>query len=182
MRCNGITLSGLQCKKQIQNNCFCAVHRKNFEECGICLNERHPNIIVNLECGHKYCRDCIYRWVCEKSSKSNCPMCRKIICDEELHYQSIRWGLDNDIMYSPMVCKLPLNSLDEFERMFFTHFVDIDLNVLLPPTQFKKLLDFCDEQHYNFIIDKLMVNCKNETHIIKKIPNYENPQQFYVFV
>ena len=42
-------------------------------ECCVCSDELTMKTIVNLECGHRFCKDCIWRWT---KDKNTCPCCR----------------------------------------------------------------------------------------------------------
>ena len=71
-QCSAITLKGEQCKKKhIVNSPFCVVHNK-FTNCGICLEDKSQNVEL-LNCGHSFCKDCIYIWLFENDT---CPICR----------------------------------------------------------------------------------------------------------
>ena len=42
-------------------------------ECCVCSDQLTLKTIVNLECGHSFCKDCIWRWT---KDKNTCPCCR----------------------------------------------------------------------------------------------------------
>ncbi len=48
---------------------------KNYKqiECPICLNKTRDNLILN--CNHKFCNSCLYKWI-KVENKKTCPSCR----------------------------------------------------------------------------------------------------------
>ena len=53
--------------------------------CCICLDSREKNEICQINCGHKYCKECILKHI--KNNKY-CPLCRSIITKisiQEIH-------------------------------------------------------------------------------------------------
>ena len=49
-----------------------------LDECSICLDKYNINdIIVNLDCEHKFHKDCIKLWI--KKNNNTCPQCRENI-------------------------------------------------------------------------------------------------------
>ena len=76
-----------------------------MDDCTICLN-RLKNYIT-LECGHKFHRQCIYKWA---KKARNCPLCKKNIlfnkcgfCKKEEIYKDWNEGNENHIFNN---CKL----------------------------------------------------------------------------
>jgi hypothetical protein len=115
VRCTAITLLGRRCK-QICKEELCLVHTPP-DTCGICLGS--VNNFIKLDCGHKYCGDCINEWICSLKSQT-CPTCRsevsKKICDE-----AYEWGLEN------------------FKCVIGTHYV-LDLSILESDLPFIRFL------------------------------------------
>ncbi len=92
VRCTAITLAGKRCKKFCKEE-LCWVHTQP-DTCGICLDSITISVnFIKLDCGHKYCGDCINEWICSLKSQT-CPTCRsevsKKICNE-----AYEWGLEN---------------------------------------------------------------------------------------
>jgi hypothetical protein len=58
---------------------------ENFEinnlelECCICIEKREEKYICKFNCNHKFCIDCIYKYI--SNMKSICPICRSQITD-----------------------------------------------------------------------------------------------------
>jgi hypothetical protein len=53
-------------------------------ECPICMNNINNNDICITSCDHRYCYDCLSRWL---SVKNTCPNCRKSI--ETFNYKDM---------------------------------------------------------------------------------------------
>ena len=112
VRCQGITLSGKQCKKYCKTD-FCWVHI--HETCGICLDDVCN--YIKLDCGHKFCDICINEWIC-KSEISSCPTCRQEVGDE-VRINSLHWGLNNFVIISAVHYKLNLSKFDINTQIHF---------------------------------------------------------------
>ena len=54
------------------------------DECSICLNDVHPRLNNKLGCGHKYCTQCLYKWI-RSNNNYTCPYCRTGICDTDVN-------------------------------------------------------------------------------------------------
>lgn len=52
------------------------------DECSICLNDVHK-LNNTLGCGHKYCTQCLYKWI-QPGDRYTCPYCRAGICDTDI--------------------------------------------------------------------------------------------------
>ena len=60
-------------------------------ECCICYNKFH--IYGILDCSHKFCTDCLYKWLGNNSEQtpSTCPLCReKYKLDNIKTYHEVR--------------------------------------------------------------------------------------------
>ncbi len=69
------------------------------EVCGICFNEFRN--LIKINCGHRYCNDCIFRWL---NINNTCPTCRKVVNLQTLPYDEtskiIQIGSENIHKYS----------------------------------------------------------------------------------
>jgi hypothetical protein len=88
--CLSKTLSGRCCKnKKMKFSDHCMVHTKK-QECIICCE--CISSFKKLNCGHYFCKDCIFNWL---DTNNSCPCCRTLITLSEyldvLHY-SINLG------------------------------------------------------------------------------------------
>jgi hypothetical protein len=70
-RCLEITLKNKRCKKRKQGESYCNIH---YKECSICYDELKNKL--SLQCGHSFCKECIYRWIVKSGT---CPMCRRFV-------------------------------------------------------------------------------------------------------
>ena len=70
--CKGFTKTGTCCTRSAADgDDLCKIHRNMvLEECSICLDKMF--VKQDLNCGHSFCKNCIYKWDGE-----TCPMCRK---------------------------------------------------------------------------------------------------------
>lgn len=52
----------------------------NTSECSICIellsSKNKKNIVSLVQCGHKFCRQCITKWL---RSNNNCPLCKAVL-------------------------------------------------------------------------------------------------------
>ena len=89
-RCRGITSRNTRCRR-INNfvSEYCNQHYcipEQSLECGICF-ESIDTPVKLPNCTHKYCKDCIYKWIVYNPT---CPMCRAKVdnttCDKALEY------------------------------------------------------------------------------------------------
>ena len=56
-------------------------------ECCVCSDALTLKTIVNLECGHSFCKDCIWRWT---KDKNTCPCCRANILGNTKELQEMQ--------------------------------------------------------------------------------------------
>ena len=59
-------------------NQYCETKRNSkLLECSVCLDSlNNSKESIQLFCGHKFHKDCVYKWISEKNT---CPNCRKSI-------------------------------------------------------------------------------------------------------
>jgi len=88
--CKTITKTGKICKKYKQKDCnSCSIHKPK-EKCPICFeNILRPK---SLHCSHKYCSECISKWI-YMEQKYTCPLCRNLINEIE-EYDAFEYCLD----------------------------------------------------------------------------------------
>jgi len=55
--------------------------------CVVCTNPLTFENIVNLECSHQFCKDCMWRWT---KSNNSCPFCRVNILSNTEEFQILR--------------------------------------------------------------------------------------------
>jgi len=92
-QCNGTNSCGNRCKLKRKYSDFCKTHEYQNENCTICLNYTKNRITLN--CGHFFCKYCIYRWMC---ANHNCPLCRTPINDHILHSKTLTFGIRNKLL------------------------------------------------------------------------------------
>ena len=88
VHCTAITLSGKRCKKLCKEK-LCWVHTPP-DTCGICLDP--VNNFIKLDCGHKFCGDCVNEWLCSLKSQT-CPTCRSEV-SKKIRNDAYGWGFD----------------------------------------------------------------------------------------
>jgi len=109
-RCVEITLHKKRCKKKT-NNIYCNVHNP---ECVICLT---PIIdILTLQCNHRFCKKCIYEWIC--ISHNSCPLCRRVIIEEE-KMCAFDWGIKNFVLSYGIEYTFGLSILSPEDQDYF---------------------------------------------------------------
>jgi len=179
--CNALTYCGTNCKNSGTHDGKCRYHIKS--ECGICLDTVRQRSMTRLECGHRFCMECIYSWLCEKNTYSvTCPMCRQIIVSNHYYTNSLIWGLEKGIMYVPTLCQLNLKGLEESERLTFNLLLSIPHNVLISPTQFDLIANSCGSEYIHEIFQRLLTNSTDEGMVLKVNHQLGNPLKFYMFV
>ena len=68
--------------------------------CTICLDDLEPSNIINTNCKHTYCLDCISGYsnsIKEKTCAPTCPMCRGNLTQFDTHSDEVHDGLVNMI-------------------------------------------------------------------------------------
>ena len=81
-RCSASTTKGRRCKGNVHAENVCWIHSvKSMNTCSICLEDSYTNSQnnVSLDCGHKFCRDCIFKWISQTFETCSCPYCKKPI-------------------------------------------------------------------------------------------------------
>ena len=119
-RCSGITKCQKRCKKKGFE--FCGLHKNQNGECSICLGSIKNKI--ELDCEHKFCKDCILKWMCKQL---NCPMCREKITNQKIIDKSHVYGCRNKLLTVVQECNINLSILSDedqelFERIDITPF------------------------------------------------------------
>ena len=106
--CKIVTKTGKICKKYNQNDCNgCSIHKPK-EKCPICFeNILRPK---SLHCSHKYCSDCISKWI-YMEQKYTCPLCRNLINEIE-EYDAFEYCLDTNLITT----------------VYYNHFISISHN------------------------------------------------------
>ena len=156
-RCYGITKCNKRCKKK-QSNIFCKTHDHQQEKCTICFDtiNKLPKFVsldipshTQLECGHKFCTNCILNWVCT-SENMDCPLCRKQINEPTLIDNSVNYG----ILHKLYVCMdeyyISINNLSEQDlELIEVH--GVRLSIYINKQEFENLKLPAD------ILDKLKI-------------------------
>jgi hypothetical protein len=115
-QCNGIKVCGGRCRLKRKYSDFCNFHVDQNENCSICLNPVYKNI--TLECGHKFCQECIYTWMHKNPS---CPNCRTEVSDQIILWKYVKDSIKNKLlirMQEYSICTDQLND-DEIDELTF---------------------------------------------------------------
>lgn len=145
MRCSGFRSSGSRCKLKInlnieffcrfvEDDIFCRFHEK--EDCSICM-EKINNKIILCNCGHKFCKCCIYRWLFKSNT---CPLCRQPVYQDEID-SSLKWGYMNKLLLNVRYVKFDINTLDQEEKHDFLETCNIELNTWITDKSFIDILN-----------------------------------------
>ncbi len=122
--CKAITIDEqLCCKKITDEDSYCLGHQlcypRKGELCSIChLNSRRTVVLDN--CGHIFCYDCIYEWLCygEGSKGDNtgntCPYCRSDISEVQ-RKKSFEYGVIHGILTKVIHIQVIFKNLTKFE-------------------------------------------------------------------
>ena len=99
-RCKGTTTCNKRCRKVTRGNTFCKLHEHQNESCSICLNIIRDK--TTLECGHRFCKNCIFRWMCTSNEHlickgTKCPLCRSLINDDNIQFDAENYGIEHKI-------------------------------------------------------------------------------------
>ena len=93
----------------------CHLKRKRVnhetEICSICLDPIFKN--VKVDCGHKYCQQCIFNWMYENNT---CPLCRTPIEDEITIWQFTKNGINSGKLLRMQEYSACLDNLSEIEQ------------------------------------------------------------------
>jgi len=174
-RCNGQTLKGTQCKRII-NGEYCSDH--NNETCGICMDPLKCQAII--QCGHKFCKQCINKWVCISCPNYSCPICRGKI-QYSIINDGLNWGLNNQLIMYTDIHTISIDILDKSEGELLILCLNIYKDTYLSEIEFN---DICHIANDNEIINqpfqKLLKNIKI-TKAIAKI-NFENKFTKNIFI
>ena len=173
-RCNGQTLKGVQCKRII-NEEYCSDHK---EICGICMDPLKRQVVI--QCGHKFCKQCINKWICISCPNYSCPMCR-----DKLQYSLINdglnWGLNNQLILYANIHTLSIDILDELERELLIIYLNIFKHTYLSENDFINIGHIASgNEIINKSFQKLLKNIKI-TKVIAKIDS-ENKYTKNIFI
>ena len=158
-RCIAITLRGTRCKLKCQNE-KCHIHCfKEPVECSICIS---PVITkLKLQCGHSFCKQCIFSWLLTKQS---CPYCRCGISANETQ-KVINYGLDIGKIVRCTLKEIDLTKLSDFDKdLLWVRLHDV---YLLKSR-------FISRAVYLSIIDKIINNPELSV-IFEKVPYTTRP-------
>ena len=128
-RCEGITKLDKRCKNSKQMDlCFCCIHKPK-ETCSICLE--NINNKVQLDCGHTFCKKCIFTWLSTcKTTSFYCPMCKTDVSDK-IKSDAWDYGIENNLLYEVRVIKYNVNNISEDEYNIIRPVLLIFENILL---------------------------------------------------
>lgn len=110
-------------------------------ECCICNDQLTMKTIVNLECGHRFCKDCIWRWT---KDKNTCPCCRGNILGNTKELQEMQHMRELITHRSQIVRQVE----EEYERvdMLKTRANEIERGIRLAEKQLDRNLGESDRE------------------------------------
>jgi hypothetical protein len=184
-RCSGICITKKRCKKNAIKDSFCWIHsphQREMIECGICLRDVLKNNKNNerIDCGHVFCKECIYTWIIEKEETANCPMCRNKI---SMYFISCarNWGLSVGLLLRIKITIYPINVLDNSELVFFFSFFKVIIPCGIIDENFSLMsMLIKDDQECTIIFEKLKEKSTMHTLYIKK--NQYITSHFHYFI
>ena len=163
-RCKEQTQSGKVCKKSKCSGDYCSIHCSS-NECGICLGT--INNIFYLNCGHKFCTDCICNW---SYKNDTCPMCRRSFSRyEKSHGRS--WAYKKNLIYPCFFIYLD-TALLRFDE--YITFYPVELNCTY---EWEDLLDIAKTNEIKYIFSKLIHFSKRRVQFVEN----KNPESTYKY-
>ena len=174
MRCIAITCSGKQCKKTSKTD-LCWTHSPcEMSECGVCLEET-LKCNIKLECSHKFCKECIYKWFLESDT---CPTCRAVTSKHIFRAQL--WGEQEGYMYRPEVVFYPLSSTIDISASALNYFESV-YNVAIMDDEFKNFYEkINNHETLSSIFNELQSLSYTMYPLVKK--SLYNPTKIHMFV
>lgn len=178
-RCNGQTSKGVQCKRII-NGEYCSDHKEK-ETCGICMDPLKCQSIT--QCGHKFCKQCINKWVCVSCSEQpnyTCPMCRG-----ELQYSIINdglnWGLNNQLIMYVSIHTFSIDIIDNIEAELIVAYLNIFKDTYISENDFIKMSSLAYNNSFIKSSFQYLINNMKITKAIAKIDS-ENKYTKNIFI
>ena len=184
-KCVGTCVTGKKCKNSvIFGTKKCWTHSdKEMNECGVCFDERYTHSKNNIEinCGHVFCKKCIFTWIIEKGHSASCPKCRALISNY-FHVEAYIWGQTTGVLYRPEVTIYPLNKLDSFDKMYISIFVDRFMNNAIDNETFILFEERIKEHpKFDVIFQKLKTLSFKVHYLVKKDIYRNNPTKIHMF-
>ena len=129
--CKTKTKKGKCCKKHCEFDSDCCNVHKPKENCAICFNElKTLKKTKKLNCSHKFCNDCIFKWLYIEQ-KETCPLCRTTITYYE-DLQAFEYCNDNKFITNIIYYEYTINHVELIEYienvMICDYFYDIYKN------------------------------------------------------
>jgi len=184
-KCSATTLAGKRCKKNVIKEGFCWCHGpKEMNECGICFEEtlKTSRYNVELECKHIFCKECIFKWIIEKSNSANCPKCRQKVSEFELTRAQM-WGEVEGLIYRAQVHIYDLKKLSEFDTLFVGMIIDVHRETSFADSEFKLLEHGLSKDPENAKLFEKLVSTRYTVHLwIKKNMFEGNPRVFHTIL
>jgi len=178
-RCEGVTVFNKRCKNTKQNfSCFCAIHKPK-ETCSICLENVNDKVI--LDCGHTFCKKCIFTWLCTcKTTGFYCPMCKTPV-SEQIKSNAWDYGINNNLLYKVRIIQYNISNISEEEYKIIRPIIFIFENIFLIKDIIDAIvLNLTPEKFSIFtkITDKYLIHYRLEPRLNDNTP----PDQEYFFI
>jgi hypothetical protein len=181
VKCVAITDKGKNC----HNNVKCGKSRcrhhcdDKMATCSICIEEirkKAGETCLLKECGHYFCKRCIYSWIIQQKNSNSCPYCRKHI-NHKIIFSAKFWGFCNGLMFNVQVRKYDLSKLLRNMAMVLAEYIDTHEYYILDDQKFKEvfsgdieivmdILEECVHVSYNFFNVSLFEKHPGIIHII----------------
>jgi hypothetical protein len=183
-RCSAKTTIGRRCKNSVHNNGVCWIHSvKQINTCSICLDDSYINSQNNLrlECGHIFCKECIFKWIAQTFETSCCPYCKKSI-DSTVKEIAKVWALASGEFYYVDITVYRWDALEEIEQYYMIAYCDIRLNVYLTCAHLVQLLPIIKEdERATYIFYKLIQSAHSKKGIFRKSASgFKHTDVYYI--
>jgi len=165
--CKGICINGKRCKIKLNWKEYCHIHG---QDCGICYEPVKNKF--KTECGHSFCKDCIYHWFIQNF---NCPYCRKDLYNVELTTDITYFGIEKKLLAVVTDIFLDISSLGD-QELEIIEYTGIKPNCYMTDTEWIIKKEVLSENHPEIYLKISMLAQKTKKNIVKTTP--ENFEEF----
>lgn len=182
--CKATTLTGRRCRKKRVCDNFCKIHNPDYKKpeyiCSICLDEITDKINL-YECGHEFCKTCIYTWLC-KCTYYNCPFCRTFISDINLKNNASKYGILNGLMVIISIRLFNINNISINEYDLIKPYIRDYENIYLTSLSFSMIRKSLIDNNFFEIYYRLTKNFYTTRQYMQIQPDLTTSENEYFFI
>jgi hypothetical protein len=184
--CQATTIKGRRCRKKRVGDKFCTIHNPDYKKpeqdiCSICVDEIIEKTVI-YECGHNFCKTCIYTWLCKCLLDFNCPLCRTVITDIKFRSDAWRYGVLNKLLYLVKIFTINVSNITIIEYDLIKPIIMYYENTLLPTATMQTVYDQLIENGFNKIYDKLIEKTEETTRLDPLKDDLSEPERVYFII